>query len=276
MPRNAEINAHPGLTQVPGQPQYLGGGNFAGHRPGRGGSPIPWSEASQWGNIGPRDIQTEGGNIARMPGSQGSWQQLQSPGRAAGQSVLRSLPTGPFWADKPQAGYAEGAGWQAGAGMPYGIGDMIRAIGAYQKNQYMRGQGVEAMPVGQPESMGSRIWGGLGSLLKFTPGGAVTSPLKMGYNVAEGLRGGSEFISQNFPQFGAAAGGSIFGRQPWMDVGRPPSPGMPASASYGGPTTDLWNQRGEGGGGGDGYSTQNWAAPEPRIPSSWYDSGERG
>ena len=126
------------------------------------------------------------------------------------------------------------------SGLPF-IGSLFSAANASggqqemlsrQENLAKRLGGLGVDPGGegylsQPESMLSRGWSTLGAGLKWAPGGPIVDPLRMGYNVVQGLRGAGDFASRSFPDFAAGTGGTMGGilanRMGW---------GIPSSPMY--------------------------------------------
>ena len=246
----------PQVTQFPGQRQYLGGGNFAADPSSVVGNAAYWSNRPPPTNIQGQPFQ--------------GWESspLQTPQGAFGRSLARgNVPGASFLMDQPQN--PQGGPWwmKLLSGMPF-LGSLFSAGNAAMGQQNLlnsaRGMGMNTESgtpfMGQPEGFGSRAWSTLGAGLKWAPGGPIVDPLRMGYNVIQGVRGASDFASRTFPDWGAAAGGQAIGAM------------LPSS----------WQTPGYSGErGGDSYAPEMGYTPSrgnfasSMIPSSFYQD-ERG
>ena len=237
------------------QPQYLGGGQFAGVPSAGGGwGGQTWSPSGNLMNPRSPDLAARAEQSMMYPVGQGS-------GEAFFRSMGRDMG-GPFsgMIDRPQAGVEYGGGL-GGFGkrlltqIPW-LGSVIKGLFAGQTaNQY---QGWMA-PNPSEEGFGSRLWSSMQSTASLMPNfSPAVGMMKNAVGLAGGLMKAPEYLNTTWGQAGSRVGGQAMGdifRQPdWMGGGVP---------SYGG--GDM--------GGGYAPSENNFASS--RIPSSFYQD-ERG
>lgn len=257
VPRSAEQAPEGAFQQYPGQPQYLGGGQFAG-----GGGTVP----STGGGPGTYAMSRS----AFPPGTFGTPEYREGALEAGGRGLYRNLPVAgplihaaeggweqPWWqtvlktlASIPRSALGMGAGFLGGT-----VFDMIKAgMGKGMQHPGVAGTGVQPdyRMAGHPPGMDT---GGMPSMaLPATASYGGGSPGGGQFAAGRTESAGSQLGGGSGPSFGVP---TMFGEQPTW-------------------TGQSWMGRGREGGGGEGYSTQNWAAPQPfSIPSSW-QSEERG
>lgn len=210
----------------------------------------------------------------------------QSPMEAGVRTGVRNMvPGASFAVDRPEAGSGMDTWWKKLAGgIPWLGAAAIQPYFAGSRAAEARGRNEYLYP--EPESLFSRGMGTASAAARFVPGGQAGDIFK---NVVTGVQAGrgiSDFFNFSPEQAISGAAGYGLGQLGRSAFGPPGSRdgqgGMvPGGSSYRpnyqpSDAQDLWNMRGEGGGGGEGYTTQNWAAPQPfSIPSSW-QSEERG
>ena len=255
----------PPYQQYPGQPQYLGEGNFAfdpSSGAGRGQGPrIPSRFVSPYSpDLGARAEQS-----MMYPVSQGGGEAfLRSVGRDVG---------GPFAGliDRPHAGVEYGGGMggffkRLATMLPY-LGTLFKGgLAAQTANKY---QGYLADDPAE-EGFLSRLGTSITSSAGYLPGGQVTTPVRRGVAFASGLAGAPSYFDTSFGDMFARAGGMgtrQAGESLLSPSGQKTGPYQPSGYPFFGESPTAGGEwmddrdRYEGGGGGGGMPQQNWASP---------------
>lgn len=246
-----------GFQQYPGQPQYLGGGNFAG---GSQGAPV----GGGFGGFPGRFNYGPGENP--LPG----FSARQSPMEAGMRTGFRNMVPGvSLGLDQPEAGSGQNTWWKKLlAGMPMAGRALFGPLFAGMRAAEARDQNEYLYP--QPESILNRGMTTIGAGLQYAPGGQGIDLAKNIFSGIQAGRGIADFFGFNPGQ--AMAGAAGFGAR---QLGQAMGPFTPSSYPFFGqsPTAggEWWNPREEQGGVGAGYSTQNWS--DSQIPSSFYERG---
>jgi hypothetical protein len=248
------------FQQFAGQPQYLGGGNFAPTR-------TQMAQNQMGGGGWPGRFDYGPGENPRA-----GFSARQSPMEAGMRTGFRNMIPGvSMGVDRPEAGSGMNT-WlkKLLGGIPYLGAAMFQPFFAGQRAAEARGQNEFLYP--EPESLFNRGMTTAGAGLRFAPGGQGVDLARNIYSGVQGARGIADFMGFNIPNFASGVGGmmgrSIFDR---MSQGGPPS--TPSQYPFFGESPTAGGEWGrEGGGVGEGFTTQNWA--QPMVPSSFdYERG---